>query len=256
VPDRVDANAFVGTYPFRALASTDVAGLRARLSRSGITRAVVSPLEAVFQEDSLAAEERLAERLAGSPELVHYAVADPARPGWERHLGRAVDALGVRGARLCALYHGYSLAGPEVDAFLACARERDLPVLVNCRMQDHRMQWMVHPTEPSADEVAHLLDEHADNRLIIAGLAFGTLRSLAGKVNARANVLVDTSRMQGPWRTFEKLTAALDPARLAFGSLWPICLPECPFEQVRAARLPDNFKEAILGGNFSRLMGR
>ena len=253
---RVDANMFAGRYPFRACARSSLEGCRARLGRLGFDRAAVSPLEAVFQEDSFAAERRLAREIAGSPEFIHFKVVNPAQPWWEEDLRRGIEELGVKGIRLCSLYHGYSLGGPEAEAVLRFAAERDLPVLVTCRMQDRRMQWMLQAREPGLEEIEQALSTAQSNRLILAGLSFASMLRLAELLNGLENVLVDTSRLQGPWRTFEKLSGELDLSRVAFGSLWPINIPDCPFEQIGNAALDEEARSGILGGNFLRLLRR
>lgn len=252
---RVDANMFVGQYPFRECAHSSLEGCRARLARLGFDRAVVSPLEAVFQEDSFAAERRLAGEIAGSPEFIHFKVVNPARPWWKEDLRRGLEELGVRGIRLCSLYHGYSLRSPEAGHVLHLAAERDLPVLVTCRMQDERMQWLLRAKEPELEEIQGMLASAEANRLILAGLSFGSMLKLTEPLNRLDNVIIDTSRLQGPWKTFEKLSPNLDLSRVAFGSLWPISLPDCPFEQIRSAALDEETKGGILGGNFLRLCG-
>lgn len=252
---RVDANMFVGQYPFRARARSSLEDCRARLRRLGFDRAVVSPLGAVFQEDSYAAERRLAQEIKGSPEFIHFKVVNPMQPWWEEDLRRGIEELGVRGIRLCSLYHGYSLGGREAEAVSHFAAEHDLPVLVMCRMQDKRMQWMLQATEPGLGEIEGALSVAASNRLVLAGLSSASMLQLAEALNGLENVLVDTSRLQGPWKTFEKLSRQLDLSRVAFGSLWPISLPDCPFEQIRNAALDEETRSGILGGNFLRLWG-
>jgi len=251
----IDANLFVGRYPFRSCAAGSVAECRAMLGRIGFDGGVVSPLEAIFEEDSFAAEERLAGSIQDAREFVHFKVVNPAQPWWLDDLERALAELGVRGVRLCSLYHGYPLGGGEAAAVFRFAAERDLPVLVTCRMQDVRMQWLLHAVEPTQDEVAHVLDAFPSNRIILAGLSFRWLVDLADKINGRANVLCDTSRLQGPWQTFEKLAARLDLSRVAFGSLWPISLPDCPLEQLRRASVGEDAKHGIRGANLCRLLG-
>jgi len=127
-------------------------------------------------------------------------------------------------------------------------------VLVMCRMQDCRMHWMVKTPEVEPPEIVPVLERFPHNRLILAGLHHGDMMEMADAVNARENVLLDTSRLKGPWRSFEKLGKRLDLSRLAFGSLWPINLPECSLEQVRHAAVPEDAREGILGGNLARLL--
>lgn len=251
---RIDANMLVGRFPFRAVARAGLEDCLARMEKLGFTRAVVSPMDAIFQEDSYAAEATLAEAVAGRSEFIHFKIVNPARPWWKRDLDRALDELNVKGIRLVRTYHEYNLTGPEVEPVFGYAAERDLPVLVMCKMQDFRMQWLLRTSEAETPEVQPMLEKFTDNRLILAGLHFRDMLDLADTIDSRDNVLLDTSRLKGPWKTFEKLSEKLDLTHVAFGSLWPINLPECPLEQIRNASISDEVKAQILGGNLARLL--
>jgi len=250
----MDANIFIGQFPFRSVARASVSETLSRMNSLGISGAIVSPMEAVFQEDSWAAEETLAEAISGMTQFMHFKVVNPKQPWWQRDAERAVNSLHVRGLRLCSTYHGYLVNGAEAAEVFEFTRERDLPVLVHCRMQDSRLQWLLMTPEADVSEISAVIERFPQNRLIIAGLHFSDMLALADLVNDRENVLLDTSRLKGPWRTFEKLAERLDLSRLAFGSLWPINLPECPLEQIRNADIGEPAREGILGGNLARLL--
>lgn len=249
-----DVNMFVGQFPFRRVAGATVAECLTRMERVGITRAVVSPLDAIFQEDSYAAEAWLADTIADSGVFTHFKVVNPTCNWWQRDLERAVAELRITGIRLCCTFHDYCLADPAVRPVLDFARAHSLPVLAMCRMQDYRLQWLMDTREADAKEVRAFLDMAEGNRLILAGLHVPEMLSLADAVNECPDVLLDTSRLKGPWRTFAKLGAALDLSRVAFGSLWPINLPECPLEQVRHAQIRAEQKRGILYDNAAALL--
>jgi len=251
---RMDANLFVGQFPFRAVARATVQETLSRMSSLGIDAAIVSPMEAVFQEDSWAAEESLATQIRGTEKFIHFKVVNPMQPWWRRDLERALEVLRVSGIRLCSTYHRYSVNGAQAARVFDFARERDLPVLVTCKMQDYRMQWLLRTPEVEVPEIRPVLERFPENRLILGGLHFHDMLRLADSLRGRGNVLLDTSRLKGPWRTFEKLADAMDLSRLAFGSLWPINLPECPLEQIRNSTIDDGAKDGILGGNLARFL--
>ena len=250
----IDVNMFVGRFPFRRLAGATVEECLARMRRVGITRAVVSPFEATFQEDSYAAEAELSAAVCGNDAFIHFKVVNPLCNWWRRDLQRARSEMYVRGIRLCCTFHGYSLTDPAVVPVLDFAREQDLPVLAMCRMQDFRLQWLMGTREADAEEARGFLDVATENRVILAGLHVSDMLRLAADVNERPNVVLDTSRLKGPWRTFRKLGDVLDLSRIAFGSLWPINLPECPLEQVHHADISPEAKRAILHDNAGSLL--
>jgi len=258
VSDWVDVNVWVGQFPFRGIAGTTVQEVGERLGRLGFSGAVVSPVEAIFHEDSYYAEEALAHEIKaglhalGSP--WHFKVVNPTCNWWERDLRRAVDELDIAGIRLCPTFHDYRLDRCEVTDVMTAAAALRLPVQVMCKMQDWRVQWMLHTEDVEIDQVRPFLKHFREGRLILSGLHVSDTLRLADRVNACPNLLLDTSRLKGPWRTFEKLAEQVDLERLCFGSLWPINLPECPLTQLRHARLAPSAAEAILGANAARLL--
>ena len=251
----IDVNMFAGQFPFRRVAGATVGECRARMERLGITRAVVSAFEAVFQEDSYPAEVELADAIADGEAFMHFKIVNPTCNWWRRDLERALGDLRIAGIRLCCTFHDYYLTDRAVPPVIEFARARNLPVLVMCRMQDFRLQWMMDTREADAQEAGAFLEIAEGNRVILAGLHVPDMLRLADAVNARPDVLLDASRLKGPWRTFRKLEAGLDLSRLAFGSLWPINLPECPLEQLHHARISSEAKRGILYDNAAALLG-
>jgi hypothetical protein len=256
----IDVNVWSGQFPFRAVAGTSVDEIERRFAGLVFGEVVVSPLEAVFQEDSYAAEAAFSRDIQRRPrELLavrHFKVVNPGCSWWECDLRQARDELGIEGIRLCPTFHRYRLDDPGVAAVMDLAASLELPVQVMCKMQDYRIQWMVHTDDVEADQVAPFLDRFRERRLILCGLHVSDMKRLADTVSACPNLLVDTSRLKGPWKTFEKLVAVVDPQRLCFGSLWPINLPECPLLQVQHAACDEKVRADILGGNALRVLGR
>jgi predicted TIM-barrel fold metal-dependent hydrolase len=230
------------------------------MRKLGFGGALVSSIEAIFTEDSYPAEEVLARDLSDHPELLHYKVVNPKCHWWKRDLDRAVDELGVVGIRLVCRFHGHDLEDPDLGAALEYAAETDLPAVIHYRMQDYRTQWMMQMDEPpdgKPEDLVRMLQRPPVGRLVLAGLHYSDILSISEHIEDLDTVLVDTSRLKGPWRTLEKLGEKLDVGgSLAYGSLWPLCIPECPLEQITNSALSEGEKERILGGNLSRLLPR
>lgn len=254
----IDVNAWTGQFPFRSLAGTTVEETEERLSRLGFGGMIAAPMEAIFQEDSYAAEENLSCELEARQGLLpcvwQFKVVNPVCAWWEREWWRAVEELCVSGLRLCPTFHGYRLDDPVVARVMGAAAEANLPVQVLCKMQDWRLQWLLRTADVEVDQVEPFARRFGGQAVILSGLHVGDMLKIAGTVNACPRLVLDTSRLKGPWRTFDKLLASVDSGRLAFGSLWPINLPECPLAQIEAAAMPTEIREAILGGNAAMLL--
>ena len=138
----VDANAFVGSWPYR-----DVEGspeqLLARMDVEGIDKALVSSLDAAHMRNVPKANRQLFERIEGHEErLIPVATVDPTYTKWEQDIDECVQK-GAKAIKMLPLYHGYDLDEEPARELLDAAAERDLPVIVCSVLEDLRKH---HPT--------------------------------------------------------------------------------------------------------------
>ena len=123
----IDINAWLGSFPFRSLRDNTPETLIARMDRSGIDKAAVSQIEAVFHRNPQPANEKLAESVAPfGDRFVTMATINPTIPNWRDDLAMCHETLGMRGVRLFPQYQGYEVAGPETRAVLEACAERGL----------------------------------------------------------------------------------------------------------------------------------
>ena len=153
-----DLNAWVGTWPFRALRDNNPQGLLARLQRAGIERAAVGQIEAAFQRQVQPTNEQLAASLAPHPQLLPMATLNPAYPHWHDDLRRCHEDLGMRGVRLFPVYHQYAADSPQAVRAVAACAERGLPVFMPHRLEDNRQRhWMDPGRVLDLGQVANLI---------------------------------------------------------------------------------------------------
>lgn len=226
----IDVNATLGPYPFRRLRYTQATDLVALMDRSGIGRAVVTSLPAVFYRDAHRGnEELIAATRAHANRLIPVPVANPNYVGWERDLTEAVERWQVKAVALAPEYHGYALTDPRGRAVLQRIAEYGRPVMLTQRLEDRRQR---HAFDRAEDlSVAMLLE---------VARAFPTLKFLlvnwlgldgARMVDAglKGRVLVDFARLQVIFRKdVPKLIDQLGVEAIAFGS-------HVPFDYVAAA---------------------
>ena len=187
----IDVNAYLGEWPFRAvrrlrpLRERTPTALRRLLEGAGITRALVSPLAAIFRQECESANAELARAvrrlraLRGYGEFFVPAPAlNPAYPGWEDDVQAALTA-GAPGVRLWPNYHAYSLADTAARVAVAQAAAAGLAILISLRMQDerHHHPRMMVPAVP-ADEVAALARAVPQARIIACMARYGEAESL------------------------------------------------------------------------------
>lgn len=134
----VDANAYVGRWPFRPL-DASVADLLATMDGKGVDVAVVSSLESVFYRDPQHGNRQLAADVDGHEDrLVPFATINPTFPGWEADLRHCIEEFGMRGVRLLPAYHDYEIDSPETRELLRVCADLDVPAMFVAALEDQR----------------------------------------------------------------------------------------------------------------------
>src|SRR5204863_3323022 len=95
---------------------------------------------------------------------------------------RCLD-LGARGIKLHPRAQGFLLNDDRLDPIFALASERKVPILI------HGGRGL----PPIANELAVLMERHADAQLIIAHAGIADLAALARNFSGQAGVFFDTS---------------------------------------------------------------
>ena len=254
-----DVAGWVGTYPFRGIRGSSLEDLGARCGDLGIDRIVVSAFENLFWQNNLDAYASWAQRVFEHPILSglaeYWPVINPAHPGQLRRLEPLLDRFEPRGIRLLPNYHRYHTWDPRVADLMALARERNLVVQVFCRIADERWHWMLRTAAVDlANDLMYLASQFDEQRILLSALNPGELGDLAPRVRQLPGLYVDISRMRGPAFALEGLLETLSADKILFGSLWPLQMIEATLWQVTWSRAPEATKQAILQGNFQRMI--
>jgi len=247
----IDVNAYVGDWPFRPLRHRSPAAVRRALQEAGITRAVVSPLAAIFRQECTSANEELMRALRRRGEFFIPAPAlNPAYPGWEGDLEAAI-AVGAPGVRLFPNYHAYSLDEPGARAVVQRAAAAGIVVFVSLRMQDerHHHPRMMVPAVP-LELVVGLASAVPEARIVVCMGRYAEAEALL----AAGNVWLDLSGVQGPVGCVELLAERFGADRLLMGTGAPLQYPLPAAAKIHASELPQAEREKILGGNAASLL--
>ena len=220
----IDVNAWIGSWPFRSLRDHTPEALVARMDRSGIDVAAVSPIEAIFHRNAQPANERLAE--AVSPHrgrLVPLATLNPTYTRWEDDLKACHERLGMKGVRLFPAYQGFDVGGPLARRVAEACRERGLPIFIPHRMEDPRERhWMDPGRVVDAGGIASLIAAAPGVTVVVPNL-----RGVAGSPLWRRPEVRDQ-----PWfadlslgevhRDLETFVAQGGASHLLFGTHLPL----------------------------------
>ena len=254
----IDANAYLGNWPFRKLRYTTHIALLDKMDALGIEKAVVSPLENVFYKDQLAGNRHL------HSEVHHHAdrflpafTINPTFPGWEEDLAICIQEFGMRVMRLHPNYHQYGLDSAEGTAVLEAARGHGFVVILTTGLEDtrHHHPLVKVPDVPSA-EVAAAVTAFPDVRFVVAAEKFAGINAVWTEAAHTANVHFEISRVQGPVGDIEKLCATMGADRVLLGSNLPLHVPEAATLAVEHAKITAAERRLIVQGNAGRLFGQ
>ena len=106
----IDANAYIGHWPFRQRRHNTCASRLQRMKQFGVDLAVVSNLNGIFYKNPQAANEELFDEINSSREFkerfIPFAVINPLYASWRDHFAWSTERMGMKGIRLYPQYHG------------------------------------------------------------------------------------------------------------------------------------------------------
>ena len=251
----IDANAYLGNWPFRKLRYTTHIALLDKMDALGIEKAVVSSLENVFYKDQLAGNRHLhAEVDHHADRLLPAYTIDPIFPGWEEDLANCVQEFGMRVMRLHPNYHQFALDSAEGAAVLDAARTHGFVVILTTGIEDTRHHHpLVKVPDVPGEQVAAAASAHPDVRFLVAAANFSGINAVWSQAAQSANLYFDISRVQGPVGDIEKLCGTLGADRVLLGTNLPLHVPEAATLAVEHAKITADERGKIVHGNAARL---
>lgn len=250
----------IGPWAFRRLEHHSVDALLALMDEYGIACAVAGPVPGITYRNCHAANEELSEILQAHPSarerLLQAAVLNPMYPGLEEDFRRCVEDMQCAALKLYPNYHGYQCWRSECVDLCKWAAERGIPVLVVVRVEDERFHhWkMLIPATPVGD-VLKLVERVPEGTFVlVSGNSSETDAFLSATAGA-ANCLVETSYVKSPYNAIEALVNAQGSDRLLMGTHMPFVYPAPGIEKITRAKVAEEVKAQILGGNAQRVLG-
>jgi predicted TIM-barrel fold metal-dependent hydrolase len=250
----VDANAFIGKWPYWPVRSSCAQDVLNDLQSAGIQCAAVCSTRSVFvnwqdgnDETEAAAAKHSSSLLpfacVGTTELSH-ALGPPIR-GLEDFAKR-----GFRGLRLYPQHHSYHLLFQSfLDQILEDAAARRWPVVLPLRII---MNWGMPSLDPSVMHAFVL--RHPKVNWILAGVNYlYELQMATSLMLSLDNVHLETSCVMG-YAAIEKSVQMCGHEQILFGSGAPLQHAGAGLSKILHAKIGDPARAAILGGNLQRIL--
>lgn len=248
-----DASTWIGRWPFSFAPAHTPRSLAARLKRHGITRALVSPLDAVFAPAPQTANRELLAATRPLRALLPVPVINLALGTWREDVAEIATDRRVRAVRILPNYHNYALSSPAVDELIAVLAKHRLGLIVQMQLIDARHEYhalTIKPV-PTAD-LAALLRRHRTLPVLASGLLRPDLMKLARR---HANLLADLSFAE--WHdTMEHLRLRVPAHQLVFASHTPFLVTAAARAKLDTSTLPPSERAQIAAGNLRQFLAR
>lgn len=258
----IDANAYIGHWPFLQLKYNNFPALSERMEEFGTDRSVVSSLNGIFYKNTQFANEELFEEIRSKKSyqerFIPFAVINPIYNGWREDFETSVTKLGMKGIRLHPIYHRYELDNPFCIELVKMARDRGLPVALSLRMVDSRpSSWLDVEKEWSLTDIMPIIRAVPDAKFMIVNLANNVaLNEKDTELLKKSNVLMDTSGrnvldLGGLLKTYGR-------DKFCFGTHSPVldyATGLLRLESLRPDEADETTKEMLRSGNLKRFLG-
>jgi predicted TIM-barrel fold metal-dependent hydrolase len=256
----IDCNTFIGHWPFRKLEHNTAEKLVALMDKSGIDKAMVSSINAIFYNDVMQGNMELAEEIKPyADRFLPVAVINPEYPGWQLDLDYCLDELGMKAIEIYPGYHNYQPNSPNLAKLLEIAAERNVLVHIPCRLIDIRgRHWMDTPENISEKDVftiASLCDR--TNFLISSSVSINMARALKPLAESRSGrILYDFSRLEqfSFSQTFQALINLVGCESIVFATGAPFQYPDVQWVKLHYLNLDDEDLRRITSGNILELL--
>jgi predicted TIM-barrel fold metal-dependent hydrolase len=254
---RVDANAFLGAYPFRRVPGTSPESLIAAMDRLAIDEAWVTHLPGVFWRDPAAGNKWLIETCGRLPRLRPVPAVHPGIAGW-RDTVESARATGAPAVRADPMYYAIDPSGQAMRALAAACAAAGLPLVLTVRLEDGRQR---HPNDRAGELPAasvrvlirsnprlNLLVTHAD-RPFIEEVHFGSTVEEAGRI------WWDICWIWGPPEDhLQTLLRTVGYERFVLGTGQPLRIPENAAAKLDLLDLSTEERTAIESGNIQAML--
>ncbi|MDB6095093.1 MAG: hypothetical protein JWM32_2655 [Verrucomicrobia bacterium] len=248
----IDSNVNLGPWPFSPIPEYTGPQLAAHLAATGIRRALVSDLRAVFLPDPMPANRRLFAAVKRTPALLPVPILNPALRPWREQLDECIKAAPIRAVKICPNYHNYSLGAAHLDEFVAALSAAKLKLVLNVRLEDERHKYFALRIKGVAvADIGAFLQRFRSQHILLSGIYKPDLEKLAP---SHANFSADIAFCE--WiNTLEALLEKIPANRLFLGTCTPLLSTRGQVDKLVRARIPARAKKLIGSENARRFFG-
>lgn len=247
-----DASTWTGRWPFAFIEEHTPRSLAAHLRDHGISRALVSPLDAVFAPEPGPANYQLLRTTEGVSGLLPVPVINPALANWREEVAECAADPRVRAVRILPRYHNYRLTARAVPELAGELRRRRLRLIVQVRLIDERHEFHAINLKPvPVAELQAFLKQVPRFPLLASGLLRSEILAVLPK---NPSLLADLSFAE--WHdTLPHLLARVPARQLALASHTPFLVTAAAWAKLDTAGVGAAKLRQIAAGNLEGWLG-
>lgn len=242
--DITDMHAHVGRYGF-SIPDGSARGIVRAMDRSGIARTMAAPMPRYSARDTAVGNREALEAMRAHPgRILGYAFVWPSTPEnvdaeVRRHIGDGFRGLKLHNVNEVPYTH------PAYEPAFAAADAHRMPVLIHT--------W---GARAEFDQARELAKRYPNMSLLLAHTGSRAEEDYLSLGRECENVYLELALSLSPRGLVERLVAAIDPAKIVWGSDVCFINQAQQLGKVVGARIPDEYKAQILSGNAARILGR
>ena len=244
----IDANVHLGPWPFTLVPDRTAPALADHLAASGIRRALVSHLGAVFAPDPMPANRQLFAAVKRTPALLPVPILNPALAPWREQLAECRAAAPIRAVKLLPNYHNYSLRARHLEPFMAALKEAKLRLILNVRLEDERHKYFaLRMAGVPVTQHAYFLGRFPQHHVLFNGIYKGEIEKLAPD---HQNFSAEIAFCEVT-NVLELMLPKFPARRLLLGTCTPLLSTRGEADKLRCAHIPARAK-ALIGAENAR----
>lgn len=245
-----DINVSYGAWPFQRFPFKSLRALADHLEAGEIGRALVSHLGGVFYPDPDPFNREIIEAAEALEVIDPVPVINPAYPGWQSCLDAYCSSINVKAVKIHPSFHNYRCCDELVEPMAAYLIAHKIPLLVQIRMEDERMQYFALNIQGvPVEDIISLEQRFPDLKIICLNAYLPEARRIGKETN---NVCVDTAFAEWQY-TMDLLLEDLRPDRIFFGSHTPFLYTQAGTMKLLKAPIAETVKHQIGTANADQI---
>lgn len=249
---KIDVNVLLGNWPYRKLYKAGLPNMKAYFEAEDVECGIVSSMSSMFYNDAFEGDEDLYEEVKGDKSFRMLLTLNPMMPGWKTDLEKGIKDFNVCGVKIFPGLHGYRLENDKCLEMVRTLEEKNLPLVIEHRMEDERNTYLASPTLLDMDAY-RVLVKKTTIPVVIQSIYTWEVASLSDILDGQHNCYIDTSGLRGATFPIEEMLQSISVDCILYGTEYPMLCEKASSYIVDRAKISQEDKEKIFYKNAAKV---